>query len=97
MKSLLAILLVLGLTSCSKKPTADFSWDPIQPKIGQVVVFTNNSSNAKSYNWDFGNSNTSKDKSPEQVYNVVGNYVITLTSYNGMKTNSKTATLTVVP
>ena len=97
MKKLLLLLSVFIFVSCNKTPGVDFSWDPATPKIGQTIIFNNNTSNAKSYNWDFGNGSTSKDKSPQQVYNVVGDYVITLTAYNGVKSMAKSATITVVP
>lgn len=96
MKKLFLLFSVIFL-ACNKKPVVDFSWDPVTPKIGQVISFSNKSTNAKSYNWDFGNGSTSKDKEPQQVYNLVGDYVITLTAYNGVKSMAKTATITVIP
>ena len=42
------------------------------------VKLTNQSSNAVSYAWDFGNGDTSTDANPEYSYKMHGNYTITL-------------------
>ncbi len=47
-----------------------------------TVHFINNSSNATSYLWDLGNSNTSTASNPSFTYNTSGIYTITLIAYN---------------
>jgi gliding motility-associated-like protein len=42
------------------------------------VNFTNNSTNAISYNWAFGDNNFSTDITPNHTYNSVGTYTVTL-------------------
>ncbi|MFH1321328.1 MAG: PKD domain-containing protein, partial [Bacteroidota bacterium] len=42
------------------------------------VVFTNNSSNADFYSWDFGDGNTSFDENPWNLYTSEGDYTVTL-------------------
>ncbi|GAB4294180.1 MAG: hypothetical protein Kow0068_19070 [Marinilabiliales bacterium] len=47
-----------------------------------VATFVNNSSNADSYFWDFGNGSNSTDFQPYCVYTTAGDYDITLISSN---------------
>lgn len=57
---------------------ARFSFDKYQNR----VMFKNNSSDkAVRYEWDFGDGQTSTEKSPFHVYTQTGSYVVTLTSY----------------
>lgn len=64
-------------------PTVSFTTTPspalaCDPPLN--VSFTNNSSASLTYEWDFGNGNTSTDENPSaQNYTENGNYVITLT------------------
>ncbi|MEM8887121.1 MAG: PKD domain-containing protein, partial [Bacteroidota bacterium] len=44
-----------------------------------TVSFFDNSINASTYLWDFGDGNTSTAANPTHTYNTVGNYTITLT------------------
>lgn len=46
------------------------------------VDFTNTSTGAMDYSWDFGDSFTSTDVSPSHTYSVAGTYTVTLTAYN---------------
>ncbi|MCF8219577.1 MAG: PKD domain-containing protein, partial [Bacteroidales bacterium] len=81
-------------------PDADFSFNDYVCS-GSSVSFNNTSSNANSYNWDFGNGNTSKATSPSQVYDLsnTGNdtvsFVVTLEASNQGCTVSKTNTIYV--
>ena len=45
-------------------------------------TFTNSSVNAETYEWDFGDGNTSTEESPTHVYAVASTYVVTLTATN---------------
>lgn len=45
-------------------------------------TFTNSSVNAATYEWDFGDGNTSTEESPTHVYAVAAEYVVTLTAIN---------------
>ncbi|MEZ5084560.1 MAG: DUF2271 domain-containing protein, partial [Bacteroidales bacterium] len=60
----------------SVSPTADFSFSGSE----LTVDFINNSINATSYLWDFGDGNTSTDNNPTHTYAEVGSYYVTLTS-----------------
>jgi hypothetical protein len=47
---------------------------------GNQVVFTNNSLNATTFNWNFGNSETSSNNNPTHTYLTSGTYTIQLTA-----------------
>ncbi|MCF8245205.1 MAG: PKD domain-containing protein [Saprospiraceae bacterium] len=49
---------------------------------GQTIYFQNNSLNATSYVWDFGNFNTSTQFEPSQTYDVPGSYIVSLIARN---------------
>lgn len=92
-----SILLVFLLNSCSEKPTADFTWSPTNPKAGEEVQFMNTSIQAKKYDWNLGNLKISSEANPKNTYEKEGDYIIDLTARNGLKSDTKTITLTVSP
>jgi PKD repeat protein len=47
-----------------------------------MVTFTNTSANSDAWLWDFGDGTTSTLQNPTHVYDVIGTYTVTLTSYN---------------
>jgi PKD repeat protein len=60
--------------------TADFNIVHANNCTGSTVYMQNNSSNAISYFWDFGDGNTSTDPSPVHSYTTTGvNYIVSLT------------------
>lgn len=71
------------ITSCKTEPidfspVAKFSILRID---NETVEFRNNSINATSYLWDFGDGNTSTEKDPTHIYTSIGNYNVVLTAY----------------
>ena len=62
-----------------KQPTASFSFKTEAPL---KIVLTNTSTNATSYEWDFGDGKTSTEKNPTHRYSAVGSYIITLVAKN---------------
>ena len=72
----------------SPVPIANFSF----VQDGTTVTFTNNSTLADSYSWDFGDGTTSTEANPVHVYAADGNYtvVLTATNANGQSTASST-------
>lgn len=50
--------------------------------VNEVVSFTNTSSGALTYNWNFGDGNTSSAISPVHTFSAPGFYTVTLTAYN---------------
>ncbi len=63
---------------------------------GTTVDFTNNSTNATSYNWDFGDGNTSTDANPMHTYAMDGVYTVTLTATNNCGPVTTTEVITIV-
>jgi Zn-dependent metalloprotease len=59
-------------------------------KAPATVKFTNNSTNATTYKWDFGDGGTSTDKDPSHDFTKVGTYTVTLTSTGNSCSNKAT-------
>ena len=72
------ILLTLVLGSCEKtpEPTAQFAFNVTDLE----VTFTNESDDATSYSWDFGDGNTSIETSPVHTYADYGLYSVSMTA-----------------
>lgn len=85
-KSTLLLILVLtrGWLTLLSQPISSFYATPQVGCNPLKVDFVNSSQNATSYLWDFGNGNTSTLKNPGAVYNLSGNYTITLIAYNNI-------------
>lgn len=92
------IILALGaiITSCGEAPIADFTWSPTEPKAGQEVKFTNLSTNAMSYSWNFGDMSIGDEVNPTHFYERKGNYIVDLRAHNGFKSDEKTVTINVI-
>jgi PKD repeat protein len=83
-------------------PTANFSITPSAPVVGQTVDFTDESSGAETWAWDFGDPasgsfDTSSARNPAHVYGATGTYTVTLKVTNLVGNNSKSANITVAP
>ena len=73
-------------------PTADFT----SSANGLQVSFTNQSTNATSYLWDFGDSNSSTQTNPTHTYAADGEYTVILTATNACGTETFTQLVVVV-
>jgi len=73
-----------------------FMVDFIYVVDGRTVTFTNNSNDAVSYSWDFGDGNTSTEENPVHTYDDDGSYVVVLegTSADG-ESKEVTKTITI--
>ena len=81
-------------------PGADFSADVTSGETPLIVRFTDQSINIPdSWDWDFGDGNTSVEQNPEHTYTDAGTYSVTLTATNegGSDTETKTDYITVNP
>ena len=96
---------VLQSAKCGKDPvdptpllplTADFTIAQSNncPAPCQVCL-TNTSQNATSFQWDFGNGQTSTEKSPCVTYNERGTFTVKLTAIKGSETKVLTKQVTV--
>ena len=83
---------LLGLLiSYGQAPVANFSANPQQGCVPVIVSFTDNSTgNPTSWNWNFGNGNTSTLRNPVTSYLTPGAYTISLTVTNASGTNTLT-------
>ncbi|MGI4727858.1 MAG: PKD domain-containing protein [Janthinobacterium lividum] len=66
-------------------PVAAFDASPVIPGNASVpltVSFTNHSTNADSYLWDFGDGTTSTQTNPQHLYTKKGSFTVKLTATN---------------
>ena len=63
-------------------PTADFSFVPTIPTPNVATVFTNLSTNATRYSWDFGDNTSSTDVNPSHQYARTGTFKVCLSAFN---------------
>jgi gliding motility-associated-like protein len=64
------------------KPVALFSWSPNPPIENTPVQFTNLSSGAIRYIWNFGDGESSTEINPSHQYNTTGTYSAELIAFN---------------
>ena len=62
---------------------------------GNVVTFTNSSSNATDYSWDFGDFTNSSATAPVHAYAANGSYTVVLTALNGNCADEYTMTVSI--
>ena len=72
------------ITVSEPAPVAQFSGEPLSGAVPLTVNFTDASTNAASYAWDFENDGTidSTEQNPEHTYTAAGNYTVNLTVAN---------------
>lgn len=63
-------------------PSSLFAYYPETPVQGDAITFQNLSTNASSYNWDFGDGNFSTSVNPTHTYSDTGTYIVTLIASN---------------
>lgn len=86
---LTGLAVVVSLSSCKKDnddpqdkdPVASFQYE-ISAGNWLEVTFTNYSTNATSYEWNFGNGETSTESDPTHVYAAAGTYDVVLVAKN---------------
>ena len=67
-----------SLVTVSPNPEAGFTY----AGTGLSVEFTNSTTNATSYLWDFGDGNTSTEVNPTHTYSTAGSYMVALVANN---------------
>lgn len=81
-----------GTPSAGVAPTVNFSIKKTSPF---TIQFTNQSRNATSYEWDFGDGSTSSTVSPEHTYRSEGTYTVRLIARNGTLSKELTKRVTI--
>jgi PKD repeat protein len=98
--TLAALLLTACLLfSCSKStppplPVSEFTYLNAS-ETTSLVSFTNTSTNATTYSWNFGDGFTSTLASPSHSYASAGTYTVTLTVTNSSGSSTSTGTLNI--
>lgn len=89
----------LILFGCSKTappvPIASFTINSTSLTAPATVSFTNTSTNATSYVWDFGDGGTSFANSPTHTYTDGGNYTVKLTATGSREQNSASQVINI--
>ncbi len=83
-KNYLFLLTVLIFASCAR-PIADFAVQGNDRTAPAALEFENNSQNAETYEWDFGDGTTSMEATPSHRYRSSGNYLVKLKAKKGNK------------
>lgn len=95
MNRLLMICLACAMVMAGcKKVSVDFTYSPREPKAGETITFTNNSSAGEKWAWNFGDYSTSISKNPSKVYKKPGTYLVTL-MVDSAKYNTCSQSITV--
>ena len=81
----------LTLNLSKAAPQAKYSYST----NGLEVTFRNQSTNAQSYSWNFGNGKTSTQKDPTITYSSAGTYSVSLTASNGETTDTYRQSISV--
>lgn len=84
-------------TGTSPVPSADFTFAPATPLVGQTVSFTNTSTGAPtSWSCSFGNGATSTVRNPAYSYTVSGIFSVSLTATNAGGSSTRTKNVTIL-
>lgn len=89
--TVISVLFILLASSCELQPRADFNIPSPVVDIYENVYFTNTSSYADSYRWDFGDGILSSDPNPIHSYALPGRYLVTLDAYKGSQEADRTS------
>jgi PKD repeat protein len=85
-------------TNIPPVPQAGFNLNASELCQNYCFTFTNTSSDASTYFWDFGNGNSSNLENPQPLcFNLPGQYVITLIACNSQGCDTTTQNVTVLP
>ena len=78
------ISMTVLVASCAR-PVANFMVEGEDRVAPASIQFSNQSTKAESYFWDFGDGNSSEESDPEHKYVLSGNYLVTLQALKGKK------------
>lgn len=88
----------ISLSLIQPDPIALFSFTG-DNETPATINFQNNSQNADSYLWEFGDNTTSTETNPSKVFNQKGDYIVKLTASNTVtgKSNETSKVITITP
>jgi PKD repeat protein len=86
---------VASSTPALPPPTASFAPLTANPVAGQPVGFSDQSSNATSWSWNFGDGGASSLQNPAHTYALAGTYTVTLTVSNATSSSTTARTISV--
>ncbi len=84
------------ITITNALPIASFEFTVDAQSAGGTVNFVNTSKNATGYAWDFGDGNTSTDKSPTHTYTQNGDFDVRLTATNSAGKSADTTKIITI-
>ncbi len=89
--------IITVLVSPPVSPVPNFDANPTSGAVPLTVQFTDFSTNATGWNWDFGDGATSTEQSPTHTYSTEGTYNVNLlvSNANGTSPTPKTGTISV--
>ena len=93
--SLTKIAYVTANSNSSNTPVADFNASSTSGSAPLNVSFTDNSTNATSWYWNFGDGSNSTEENPTHNYSTAGNYTVILAVNNTNGWSAKTQEITV--
>jgi PKD repeat protein len=93
--SLTKVAYVTANMNNSSTPVADFNVSSTSGNAPLNVSFTDNSTNATSWYWNFGDGTNSTEENPNHNYTTEGNYTVILAVSNTNGWSAKTQNITV--
>ena len=97
---LLALLTITALSAGCKKDTAGSGLKAVFSYVadGYKANFTNYSTNATEYSWDFGDNSgqTSTKRNPQHVFTKKGDFLVSLTAKTGTEINVFKDTVSII-
>jgi PKD repeat protein len=85
-------------TSLPAQPVAAFAANPTSGTVPLPVQFTDQSTGGVTgWSWDFGDNNVSNEQNPSHMFNVAGNYVVSLTVTGPGGSDNEQTTISVAP
>lgn len=76
-------------------PSANFDYRLSKPFAPCTVIFTNTSTNATTFQWNFGNGTTSSSSNPSSFFSLAGTYSVKLTAEGVGGNNSTTKSINI--
>ena len=91
------LILVLVFASCKKDKESGLKAVFSYVADGYKVNFTNFSTNATEYTWDFGDNSgvTATNKSPQHIFTKKGDFLVSLTAKNGTESSTFIDTVSI--